>query len=85
MPVSPVTPFKVIEVELAEGGTMVTDTTVTPVATGTVIVLKPLARSCTVTAPGEDVFSAAVRVCPAVTPEVSAIETERLDVTAISD
>ena len=41
MPVSPVTPLRVIEVALPAGGTTVTATTVTPVEDGTVMVLKP--------------------------------------------
>ena len=67
-PVSPVTPFNVMEVVLPEGGTIVTLTGVKPEGIATAV--KPDARSSQVTAPGDAVLDAAESVCvPTTSPE----------------
>ena len=68
-PVSPVMPFRVIEVVLPVGGTIVRAVTVEP-PVGTVWAVKPEASVLISIEPGEAALLAAARVCvPVTSPE----------------
>lgn len=79
---SPVMLFNIIDVELAEGGTMVTLTTVEP-PVGRVTVLKPLASVLISIEPGDDALEPALSVSVPTTSPVYVSVAVRVAVTAI--
>jgi hypothetical protein len=83
-PVSPVTPFRVMDWVLVDGGMMVAQVGTLPKA-GIVMVLAPAVRVWRVMEPALEVFEAATIFSVPVTSSVNVIEMYRVLVTDMSD
>jgi hypothetical protein len=83
MPVSPVTPFRVIDVVLPVGGIIVQETQVAP-PVGTVMVFRPEARVLISSWAGEAALAAALIVSVPVTSPVKVMVLTLVALTAIN-